>query len=468
MPRFFMQDDSLDEDFQLAGRALPSAHDAEVYLLGGLIQDSTALSDLVTQLEPENFLTERHRILWAALQELYRRSVPVDFVTLSELLKADGTLEKVGGQNYLLELINTVPSAANAAYHAELVKEKSVLRQLIDCSNQTIGEAMDVAAVSEEVLQASEARIFALAQKRVKNTLKPISSLITPLLEAIMKRKEGVTGVRTGFTDLDALTGGLQKSDLIVLAGRPGMGKTAFALTLAANAAIDNGYSVAFFSLEMSADQLLQRVLSSRSGVELHRLRSGKLSSDEIKKLTLVCEPIGASKFQVDDNSDLGISELMSKSRKLKSSPQGLDLLIVDYLQLMRTGKEENRAVAIGAISRGLKILAKELEIPIIALAQLSRKAEDKGKERPLLSDLRESGSIEQDADMVWFVDRPFYRSHDESQKLAAQLQVAKHRNGSVGDIDLIFQAEIATFRDAVKDDGDFGGMEVGGFDDFA
>ncbi|HHX15955.1 MAG TPA: AAA family ATPase, partial [Fibrobacter sp.] len=267
----------------------------------------------------------------------------------------------------------------------------------------------------------------------------------------------------TGFDALDTLTNGLQPSDLIVLAGRPGMGKTAFALSLASNAAINFGRKVAFFSLEMDGEQLVQRILSSRAQVNLSNLRSGRLSRDDYQKINAQVQPILESKVFVDDNSDLGIMELMSKTRSLKRK-SGLDLVIVDYLQLMKTGKEENRAVAIGAISRGLKILAKDLRVPVIALAQLSRKAEEKGRERPQLSDLRESGSIEQDADMVWFVERPVYRTHAEEDKYKAQLFVAKHRNGSVADIDLVFKPEFTTFYNAAPEDFSDEGSDFGDF----
>jgi len=283
-------------------------------------------------------------------------------------------------------------------------------------------------------------------------------------------RKDGITGIPTGLTELDELTNGLQNSDLIILAARPGVGKTSFALTIAANAAIDFNKHVAFFSLEMDGVQLAQRLLCSRAQVDQSKLRNGKLNRDEMNKLIAHVAPINQSPLFVDDNADLGIMELMSKARDLKRQGK-LDLLLIDYLQLMKTGKEENRAVAIGAISRGLKILAKELHIPVIALAQLSRKVEEKGRERPQLSDLRESGSIEQDADMVWFVERPYVRTHKDDDKYKAELIVAKHRNGSVKDIPLAFVPEYTTFYDATADDsgsddgGDyqFGGDDQGG-----
>ena len=313
---------------------------------------------------------------------------------------------------------------------------------------------MDPSSTPDNVLQDAERDIFAIADNQVRNTLKSIDNFVAPLLERLNNRKDGMTGVPTGITELDELTNGLQNSDLIILAARPGVGKTSFALTVAANAAIKYGKNVAFFSLEMDGMQLAQRLLCSQAQVDQSRLRNGKLNHDEMKKLIAAVTPINQSPLFVDDNADLGIMELMSKARQLKHKGH-LDLLIIDYLQLMKTGKEENRAVAIGAISRGLKILAKELQIPVIALAQLSRKVEEKGRERPQLSDLRESGSIEQDADMVWFVEREFVQTHKDEDRYKARLIVAKHRNGSVKDIDMSFVPEYTTFYDATEQQSD-------------
>jgi replicative DNA helicase len=313
------------------------------------------------------------------------------------------------------------------------------------------------------VLQDAERDIFAIADDQIRDSLKPIQNFVTPLLERLNNRKDGITGIRTGITELDELTNGLQKSDLIILAARPGVGKTSFALTIAANAAINFHQNVAFFSLEMDGVQLAQRLLCSQAQIDQSKLRNGYLNSDEKKKLIAAVSPIQQAPLYVDDNADLGIMELMSKARQLKRKGK-LDLLIIDYLQLMKTGKEENRAVAIGAISRGLKILAKEMQIPVIALAQLSRKVEEKGRERPQLSDLRESGSIEQDADMVWFVERKFVQTHREEDKHTAELIVAKHRNGSVKDIPMTFIPEYTTFYDAAPE-GD-GGGEAYAYDD--
>src|SRR5574344_819496 len=433
--------DENTEQYEFSGRTPPQATDAEVWLLGGVLQDPNVLAEVVPLIEADAFYEERHRIIWNAILELYKNSTPIDAVTLSSALESAGKLEAVGGKAYILQLIESVASAANAKWHADIIQKKALLRNLISASNKTIRDALDPAADPENVLQTAETEVMALADKHVRNSLHPARDVVNIVLAALEKRKGGLTGCPTGFKDLDKLTNGPQPSDLIILAGRPGMGKTAFALTLAAKAAINNGKKVAFFSLEMGAEQLNQRIPAA-------------------------AQPIINSELFVDDNADLGLMELFSKTRSLKSR-NGLDLVIVDYLQLMKTGGEENRAVAIGAISRGLKILAKDLKIPVIALAQLSRKVEEKGRERPQLSDLRESGSIEQDADMVWFVDRAYYRSHKEEEKTKAQLMVAKHRNGSVADIDLTWIAEYTSFYDFIPDEGsgDFGGGDAGPVD---
>ena len=462
-------ENNITDNLQYAGRSLPKDIDAEIYLLGGVIQDSEKFSDLVQLVDTDSFALEKHRFIWKALLSIYERGNEIDFVTLSDELSRSKRLESVGGKEYLMQLAGAVPSAANAEYHAEIVREKSILRKLIENANLTIKEAMEPSAESVDVLQNAEKNIFALAEKQTRDSLHQVKPLLESVLQKITERKKDISGLNTGFASLNKITGGLQKSDLIVLAARPGVGKTSFALSLAVNAAVDNDYKVAFFSLEMGGEQLVQRILSIKSQVGLQNLRTGYLTGSDMSNIQMVSGPIAESHFFIDDNSDLGISELMSKTRKLKSLEGGLDLVIVDYLQLMRTGKEENRSVAIGAISRGLKILAKDLQIPIIALAQLNRKVEEKGREEPKLSDLRESGSIEQDADMVWFVEREFNK--DESMPIdKGTLIIAKHRNGSTGNIPLAFIKKTTYFmeREETEEEqnsySDDGFIDDGGF----
>ena len=442
------------------GRQMPADIEAERCLRGGILRDPEVMGSAVMSISDDDFFyLERHQLIWNALCSLNKSVTPIDPVTLSAELSKMGKLDIVGGREYIFELMESVASSANVPWQLEHLRNKAVLRKLIRTSSDIIRKSMDPASTPDNVLQDAERDIFAIADNQIRDTLKPIDNFVTPLLERLNNRKDGITGVPTGITELDTLTNGLQNSDLIILAARPGVGKTSFAMTVAANAAITYHKNVAFFSLEMDGVQLAQRLLCSQAQIDQSRVRSGRLNDDEKRKIFAAVPMINQAPLFVDDNADLGIMELMSKARQLKHKGH-LDLLIIDYLQLMKTGKEENRAVAIGAISRGLKILAKELQIPVIALAQLSRKVEEKGRERPQLSDLRESGSIEQDADMVWFVERPFVQTHKDEDRYKATLIVAKHRNGSVKDIDMSFVPEYTTFYDATDQQGDDGGEE--------
>lgn len=444
---------------------VPQANDAEVLLLGGLLQDAEAIMDITQVLKGDEFYQERHRFIWDAMMELNAINTPIDIVTLSQKLEKNGKIAQVGGKEYLLQLMESVASAANARWHGELIRQKALLRGLITAANEIIRNALDPSAEPAHVLDRAEQKVFELAENQVRDSMRPARVLVETVLQNLDKQRgDALSGCATGFDDLDKLTNGLQPSDLIILAGRPAMGKTAFALSLAANAAINHGKRVAFFSLEMGGEQLAQRVLCSQAQIDQTALRSGRVPASEFHKIPMAAQPIMNSALFIDDQPDLSITQLRSKCRTLKRK-DGLDLVIVDYLQLMDTGKEENRAVAIGAVSRGLKILAKELKIPVISLAQLSRKAEDPHRKgRPMLSDLRESGSIEQDADMVWFIHRPWYYNKEEPPKLA-QLLVAKHRNGPTEDINLTFIAEYATFYNYTPEDD--GGGSFGGGGDF-
>ena len=472
-----MSEENTSKSFD--GRQMPADVEAERCLLGGILRDPEVMGSAVMSISDDDFFyLERHQLIWNALCSLNKSVTPIDPVTLSAELSKMGKLDIVGGREYIFELMESVASSANVPWQLEHLRNKAVLRKLIRTSSDIIRKSMDPASTPDNVLQDAERDIFAIADNQIRDTLKPIDNFVTPLLERLNNRKDGITGVPTGITELDTLTNGLQNSDLIILAARPGVGKTSFAMTVAANAAITYHKNVAFFSLEMDGVQLAQRLLCSQAQIDQSRVRSGRLNDDEKRKIFAAVPMINQAPLFVDDNADLGIMELMSKARQLKHKGH-LDLLIIDYLQLMKTGKEENRAVAIGAISRGLKILAKELQIPVIALAQLSRKVEEKGRERPQLSDLRESGSIEQDADMVWFVERPFVQTHKDEDRYKATLIVAKHRNGSVKDIDMSFVPEYTTFYDATDQqaggdedyqygsDDDGGGPQVADFGSF-
>ena len=332
------------------GRQMPADVEAERCLLGGILRDPEVMGVAVMAINDDDFFyMERHQLIWNALCSLNKAVTPIDPVTLSAELTKMGKLDIVGGREYIFELMESVASSANVPWQLEHLRNKAVLRKLIRTSSDIIRQAMDPASTPDNVLQDAERDIFAIADNQVRNTLKSIDNFVAPLLERINNRRDGgITGVPTGITELDELTNGLQNSDLIILAARPGVGKTSFAMTVAANAAIRYGKNVAFFSLEMDGIQLAQRLLCSQAQVDQSRLRNGKLSSDEIKKIIAAVTPINQAPLFVDDNADLGIMELMSKARQLKHKGH-LDLLIIDYLQLMKTGKEENRAVAIGA-----------------------------------------------------------------------------------------------------------------------
>ncbi|NLB62901.1 MAG: replicative DNA helicase [Fibrobacter sp.] len=444
----------------------PHALEAETHLLGGLMQDSDMLPECLEVITAEDFYWEKHQMIFRAMMHLDQEAIGIDAVTIAEHLQTQEELTKVGGQEYLFTLMESVASAANARFHADIIKQKSLLRGLLKTSQQVVREALDPSANPTEVIERAEQKIFEISQQQVSDSLQPIGAVMDIVLQMIERySKDDISGCPTGFRDLDKLTNGLQKSDLIILAGRPAMGKTALALTLAANAAIVYNKKVAFFSLEMGAEQLVQRVLCSRAEINMNLLRTGRLPNHEYKKIPMFSDEIVKSKLYIDDQASLSITELRSKCRNL-ARRQGLDLIVVDYLQLMDVGKAENRSVAIGNVSRGLKIMAKELDVPVLSLAQLSRKAEDPSRKgRPMLSDLRESGSIEQDADMVWFIHRPWiYNRDDERGPNYAELVVAKHRNGPIEDIPLFFAGEYATFRDytaaEAPDDGGFGSFD--------
>ncbi|MCF0223975.1 MAG: replicative DNA helicase, partial [Fibrobacter sp.] len=337
------------EDFEkqqnrFEGRQVPMDLDAERCLLGGILRDPEVMGEAIMVIKDSSFFyLEAHQIIWDALCSLNRSVTPIDLVTLASELEIMGKLSLVGGREYLFTLMESVASSANVTWHIELLRKKTTLRKLIKMSSNIINDAMDPAAKPDEVLQDAEKVMFAIADDQVRDSLKPIDQFVNPLLVRLNDRKDGITGIRTGITELDHLTNGLQKSDLIILAARPGVGKTSFALTIAANAAINFSQNVAFFSLEMDGIQLAQRLLCSQAQIDQSKLRNGFLNEEEKKRLFAAVAPISKAPLYVDDNADLGIMELMSKARQLKRKGK-LDLLIIDYLQLMKTGKEENRA----------------------------------------------------------------------------------------------------------------------------
>ena len=441
-------------------RQIPADIEAERSLLGAILQDPEVMgSAMKTITDDDFFYMERHQLIWNALCTMYKAGKQIDLVTISaELTKMD-KLDIVGGREYIFDLMDAVASAAYVPWLLEHLRSKAVLRKLIRTSSSIIEKSMDPSSDPDDVLQDAERGIFAIADNQTKNTVQSLDNFVTPLLERLNNRRDGLTGVPTGITELDEFTNGLQKSDLIILAARPDMGKTSLAMTVAANAAIKYGKNVLFFSLEMDGVQFAQRLLCSQAQIDQSRLSKGRLNSDEIKKLCASVPPINQAPIFVDDSADLSIEDIMSKARQLKRKGR-LDLLVIDNLQLMNADTKECRAVANGEIVRKLKQLAKELQIPIIALALLSSKDYDQYRDRPQLSDLRETGSIEIFADMVWFVERPFMQTYRDEDRYKATLIVAKNRNGSVKDIDMSFVPEFTTFYDAIDSqdevDGDY------------
>jgi replicative DNA helicase len=429
-------------------RVPPQAVEVEKHVIGAMLLDVDAVGVAVEHLAAEDFYLERHQVLYETLLSLSEKNQSVDLLTLAEALRKSGKLEASGGEAYLMEISAEVVSSANLVDHARIVKEKALLRKLIGAATRMLEKAYDATQDPPVLIDQAEGEIYAIAETRVKQGFQPIKSVLAETFRLIESYAKGdVIGVPTGFRDLDSQTSGFQKTDLIILAGRPAMGKTALALSMLANSAIMYGKSMAFFSLEMGREQLAQRILCREAKVNMHMLRTGKLAQRDYPKLSLAVGPISESKIWIDDNPNLNILELRAKCRRLKSQ-HGLDMVLIDYLQLMSgAGKVENRQQEISQISRGLKALAKELEIPVMALSQLNRSVETRGGDgEPKLADLRESGAIEQDADIVMFVYRDEVYNK-EAEKGKAKIIIAKQRNGPIGDVPLTFVSDYASFE---------------------
>lgn len=386
---------------------------------------------------------------------LNNKNEPIDMVTLTDELRKRGYLDDIGGVTYLTSLSTIVPTTSNVKYYADIVKEKSVLRQLIKASNDIINLGYGSGESAENVLDFAEKKIFDISQERTNDDFKPINQVLMDtydMIESIYSNKSDVTGVTTGFKDLNKKINGLQRTDLILVAARPAMGKTAFALNLVQNAAIKGNASVAVFSLEMSKEQLAQRMIAAQSNVELKKMKTGTLNDADWPRIISAMAVMSDAKIFIDDTPGIKINELRSKCRKLKME-QGLDLVMIDYLQLMESdSKNESRQQEISKISRSLKILAKELDCPVVALSQLSRAPEQRADHRPVLSDLRESGAIEQDADIVMFLYRDEYYHSDSEKKDLAEVIIAKNRHGETGSVELVWMGSIQRFGDKVKD----------------
>lgn len=431
-------------------RLPPQNIEAEKSVLGSMLIDEEAIGLAIEILDEQWFYEESHRKIYRAMLDLFNAHKNVDLITLSDKLKSDGSLDQVGGVTYLSTIIDFVPTSANVEHYARIVREKGVLRKLIKNSTKIISESYTAKGNIEDVVDEAERLIFEVADLRQKNQSVHIKDLVKSGIENLDKlyqRKQHVTGLATGFEKLDYMTSGFQKSDLIILAGRPSMGKSALAVSIAENAAILGKSGVAIFSLEMSKEQLVQRMLCSQAKVDAHKVRSGFLSPADWPRLTKAAGILSESKIYIDDTPAISVLELRAKARRLKAN-NDIQLIILDYLQLMRSAvKSDSRQQEISEISRSLKALARELNVPLIALSQLSRAVESRQDHRPQLSDLRESGAIEQDADVVILLMREEYYNPTEENKGIAQAIIAKQRNGPVGDVKLNFVKEYMRFE---------------------
>ena len=436
----------------LPERVPPQNIEAEQSVLGAMLIKKEAITQAQELLRPDDFYREAHRIVFETMLELAGDNEAVDLVTLTEALRKKEMLEKVGGISFITALANYVPTAANIVYHAQIVKEKSELRHLIDAATEIASAAYEATDDVKDIMDDAEKKILAVAANQTGGAFEPIRNIVIDTVgrvETLYENQGGLTGISTGFRDLDRDTSGLQKSDLILVAARPSMGKTAFTLNIATYAAM-HGHTVAFFSLEMSKEQLVQRMLCSEGGIDSQRLRTGQLEDADWDRLINTADRVSKASIYIDDTAGINVMDLRSKARRLKAE-HGLDLIVIDYLQLMQgrsKGGDNSRQQEISEISRSLKALARELDVPVVALSQLSRSVESRTVKKPMLSDLRESGSLEQDADIVMFLYREDYYDQETERKNITEVIIAKHRNGPIGTIELFFQKEFTKFRD--------------------
>lgn len=431
-------------------RLPPQNLEAEQSVLGSLLIDRDAIIRVAAMIRPDDFASAANGTIFRAILDLYNRREPTDFVTLSDELTRRTRLDEVGGIAYLSTLANAVPTAVHVEYYARIVERTATLRRLIDAGTEIVKIAYDDGVETEDALDAAERAIFNVTERRTTKDFVSIADVLDKFFDQInyMDQHRGeMVGVATGFADMDQLTGGLQRSDLVIVAARPSVGKTALALGMAYGAAITHGKTVGIFSLEMSAEQLVTRLLSTETGVDTHRLRMGQINDGEWDRISRAFGRLAEANIFIDDTAAASIMDIRSKARRLQAE-HGLDLLIIDYLQLMTARRSENRVQEISEISRGLKGLARELNVPVVALSQLSRAVETRADHRPMLSDLRESGSIEQDADIVMFIYREEVYEPETDKKGIAEIIVAKHRNGPVGTVHLRYFNQTARFAD--------------------
>ena len=435
-------------------RVPPQNVEAEQAVLGAMMIEREAISKVSEVIRPEDFYREAHRLIFNAMMELFNKNEAVDLVTVVEVLRRDEKLEGAGGIAYVSALANSVPTAANVMYHARIVEEKALLRQLINTATHVAGMGYEANEEVAVIMDKAEKLILEVSNRKAGQEFASIKNIIFDVFDKVSElysSKGGITGLPTGFKDLDKLTSGLQPSDLILIAARPSMGKTAFVLNIAQNIAVKEKKAVAFFSLEMSKEQLVQRMLCAEAPIDAQRLRIGELENNDWDKLVRAADRLAAAPIFIDDTAGITVMEMRSKARRLKIE-HDLQLIIIDYLQLMQGGtgssRSENRQQEISEISRSLKALARELKVPVIALSQLSRGVESRQVKKPMLSDLRESGSLEQDADIVAFIYREDYYEPETERKNITDIIVAKHRNGPVDSVQLFFHKQFTKFSD--------------------
>jgi replicative DNA helicase len=430
-------------------RSPPYSYEAEVSVLGGMLLDKLAITKALERLDEDCFYHDGHREIFRGIRQLFESNQVVDIVTLTERLKKSGKLEAAGGQAYLVQILDAVPTAANVEFYAGIVLEKAIMRRLLRASGDIMNDVYTCRGEVDDILDHAEQRIFEISQQRIRGGFVPIKKILHPtfeLIEMLHQKKGRITGVASGFTDLDELTAGFQMSDFIVVAGRPSMGKTSFGLNIAQHCAVETNVPVAIFSLEMSKEQLVQRLLSGVAGVDAMKLRTGYLGEKDWPKLARAAGILGDAPIYIDDSPLLTVLEMRAKARRLKSEVD-IGLVMVDYMQLMKPGQQKNsRQEEISHISSSLKALAKELRIPVIAMSQLSREPEKRPDKRPTLADLRESGAIEQDADVVIFIYREEVYKTAGAHAGEAEVIIGKQRNGPVGTVKLTFLKKCTRF----------------------
>lgn len=436
----------------------PHSIEAEQSVLGGLMLDNDAWDNVLERVSEQDFYRYEHRVIFRAMIELVEKNHPFDVVTLSEALKNLGELDNIGGEIYLFELSRNTPSASNIKAYSDIVRERSVLRQMISVAAEIADSAYHPEGTkTTELIDQAERKVFQIADQSVRGTgpqsVKNLAAKAMERIDTLFHSKEAITGLPTGYADFDSLTSGLQDSDLVIVAGRPSMGKTTFAMNIAEHAAIKDTKPVLVFSMEMPGDSLAMRMMSSLGRIEQHRVRTGKLRDEDWSRIGSAVSLLSQARMFIDDTPGLSPGEMRSRARRLARDQGELGLIVIDYLQLMRVqGSSENRTNEISEISRSLKALAKELNVPVIALSQLNRSLEQRADRRPMMSDLRESGAIEQDADLIVFIYRDEVYQPDTRDKGVAEIIVAKQRNGPIGKVRLAFQGQFTRFENLAPD----------------